>query len=65
MTPMSLAAPGPLSDAFGVQPWFIIAGLSMAVLGNLVPKSLNHEDQREREHGMRKRRAKTEIEYSW
>ncbi len=33
MTPLGLAIAGPFSDAFGVQPWIIIAGVLMVALG--------------------------------
>lgn len=33
MTPIGLALAGPLSDAFGIQIWFIIGGVATLLMG--------------------------------
>lgn len=35
VSPIALMIAGPFADAFGIQPWFIVAGLSCAVMGIL------------------------------
>ena len=47
MTPLGLAIGGPVADAFGVRPLFIVAGagcLLMAVVWLLTPAALYLED---------------------
>ena len=46
MIPIGLAAAGPLSDAFGIQIWFVVSGavcIAMAVLQILIPAVANIE----------------------
>ncbi|UCC86563.1 MAG: MFS transporter [Anaerolineales bacterium] len=48
MAPLSLAAAGPLADAFGVQIWFAVGGLltvAMGVSSAFVPALLHFEEQ--------------------
>lgn len=35
VSPLALIVAGPFADRFGIQPWFIIAGLSCAIMGAL------------------------------
>lgn len=35
VSPIALMVAGPFADVFGIQPWFIVAGLSCAVMGIL------------------------------
>jgi MFS transporter, DHA3 family, macrolide efflux protein len=47
MTPLSLVFAGPLSDAFGVELWYLLAGSSMLLLGIgsfFVPSIMHIED---------------------
>ncbi len=50
MAPIGLIIAGPVADAFGVQTWFVIGGIStmlMGVGGLFVPAIMNIEDDRE------------------
>ena len=47
MMPLSLAVAGPVADAIGIQPWYIIGGALFALLGLgsfLVPAIVHLED---------------------
>ena len=47
MSPLGLAISGPVSDVFGIQSWFIVGGLFMAVVGVVaffVPMIMQIED---------------------
>jgi len=49
VAPLGLLAAGPISDRFGIQPWFLMAGLLcilIAVSGLLVPAVMNIETAR-------------------
>lgn len=53
MSPLSLAAAGPLSDAFGVRFWYALAGVICTVMGVtalLIPAVVNLEDRARVEH---------------
>jgi DHA3 family macrolide efflux protein-like MFS transporter len=46
MTPLGLLVAGPLSDAMGIQIWFIVGGLlcaAMGVVGFFIPSVMNIE----------------------
>ena len=48
MIPLGLAVAGPVADALGVQAWFLIAGLAMAIIGAVglsSPALMRLEDQ--------------------
>jgi MFS transporter, DHA3 family, macrolide efflux protein len=49
MTPLSLAVAGPVADAVGITPWYIVGGLgclAMAGVGLLLPLVMHIEDDR-------------------
>jgi DHA3 family macrolide efflux protein-like MFS transporter len=48
MSPLSLAVAGPLSEAFGVRFWYVLAGVICTVMGSLallIPSVVNLEDR--------------------
>ena len=54
MSPLSLAIAGPLSDAIGIQVWFILAGTVSVIMGSVVffiPAVVHMEDERSQHNG--------------
>ncbi|HCR71532.1 MAG TPA: hypothetical protein DIW23_08825 [Anaerolineae bacterium] len=52
VSPIALIVAGPFADSFGIQPWFIIAGLSciaMGILGFFIPDVMNIENRAKEE----------------
>jgi DHA3 family macrolide efflux protein-like MFS transporter len=50
MTPLSLAVAGPVADAVGITPWYVVGGLVcllMAGVGLLLPPVMHIEDERQ------------------
>lgn len=53
VSPIALIIAGPFADSFGIQPWFIIAGISciaMGILGFFIPDVMNIENRAKEEN---------------